>query len=133
VGLQTKKTVNKVQRSAALTSDDVSGANLLLNGVMNDLSPVAPDLPPLANSLLVSIGSRLSNRTREARERDQRIQDSNDKIGAYVAEAEKETDRAEKFSLYSRDAMRQLKPGFRTKTQVPRPRSKRSPEGGTPN
>jgi len=92
--------VNKAQRTPLANYDEVQGAYTLLNSVVSDLQATAPELLPMANSLLVSMQGRLAGRLAASRERDQRIHDSYDTVGAYVSEAEKENDRGEKFHHY---------------------------------
>ena len=71
----------------------------LLSSVMPDITVNAPNLLPEANALQAALTSRISNATREARERNQRIAESTDKLGALISEAEKANDKVVKYRL----------------------------------
>ena len=80
-------------------SSDLLSADHLLNAMLSDIAANAPNLSAEASAIKSALSARTSQKTRELQERDQRIEESADKLSAYISEAEKSTDSSDKYSL----------------------------------
>lgn len=92
-------------------SSNVEATLSLLSSVMPDITVSAPNLLPEAHGLLAALTSRASQATREARERNQRIEESPDKLSALISEAEKSNDKFLKYRLHTEAAQLALRDG----------------------
>ena len=87
----------------AMQSPDGSittSAERLLYAVLPDINQNAPELSGEATALKSISSAKTSQLTREARERDERIQGSEDKLAALIYEAEKADSKGVKRDLY---------------------------------
>jgi hypothetical protein len=91
-------------RTALQTSDinNITSADHLLNVILPDIAANAPELLPEADGLKIVSATRISQKKRESQEANKRIEESADKLGAMISEAERTTDKAEKFNLLTR-------------------------------
>ncbi|HVE56400.1 MAG TPA: hypothetical protein VNB22_06190 [Pyrinomonadaceae bacterium] len=89
-------------RNAMQSPDEsiLSSADSLLYAVLPDISQNAPELSGEATALRSILSAKTSQLTREARERDERIEGSEDKLAALISEAEKADSKNVKRDLY---------------------------------
>ena len=84
----------------------------ILNLNMRLISERAPERVADSMAVRTVLSSRLSQQSRTARERDERINNSSDKLGALIEEAEKTEDPLVKYDLYRRAAKLALDKGL---------------------
>ncbi|MFL6374877.1 MAG: hypothetical protein ACJ73D_09440, partial [Pyrinomonadaceae bacterium] len=94
------KLVVAKSQNAAEKGADAEGFFSLISNLVPDISAKAPDMLAAAKAVQSALRSRVSAESREAEERNQRIDDSSDPISATVAEAEKTDDKSVKRDLY---------------------------------
>jgi len=89
-------------RNAMQSPDEsiLSSADSLLYAVLPDINQNAPELSGEATALRSILSAKTSQLTREARERDERIEGSEDKLAALISEAEKADSKNVKRDLY---------------------------------
>ena len=78
----------------------ITSAESLLYAVLPDINQNAPELSGEATALKSILSAKTSQLTRESRERDERIEESEDKLAALISEAEKADSKNVKRDLY---------------------------------
>ncbi len=89
-------------RNALQASDahGITSADDLLNRILPDINANAPDLWAEASGIKAVLSAKTSQETRELQERNKRLAESADKLGALISEAEKTESKNEKSGLY---------------------------------
>lgn len=83
-------------------ADDIREADSLLYAVLPDMAANAPELAAEATGIKAALSAKTSQTIRNSQERNQRMEESADKLGAIIAEAEKTAGKIDKYSLYNR-------------------------------
>lgn len=101
--------LNTARNAFQMPNSDVSSAYNLLNIVTPEIAKNAPDFLGEASALQNALSTRVSQKTKEARDKFERINNSNDKLDALISEAEKTENKIEKYRLYVQAAQLALK------------------------
>ncbi len=80
-------------------SSDLQSAAQLLSAILPDINENAPELLAEASAIRFALSARTSQKTRELQERNKRIEESADKLSAYISEAEKSTNSTDRYVL----------------------------------
>jgi hypothetical protein len=96
--------LNKARDAVNSADANVETAHNLLRAVASEIRLKAPDLLAEASGLQLALSAKMSKRANESKEREKRIGESADKLGALISEAEKAEDEGEKYLLYVRAA-----------------------------
>lgn len=91
-------------RNAIILNSNLESSFKLLNAVISDINKKMPKLFGEANALGQTLSLKISQAARKIREREERINESLDKLSAIISEAEKSEDTAEKYLLFTRAA-----------------------------
>lgn len=94
----------KARNASVLLNSEFDEYFLLLTSLMGNISVTLPDLLPEANVIRAVLKTKSSLETREAEDRNERISNAEDKLGATISEAEKADNKAAKYDLYVRAA-----------------------------
>lgn len=101
-----KIALNKARNALQLSeADDIREADSLLYAVLPDMAANAPELAAEAAGIKTALSAKTSQIIRKSQERDQRIEEGADNLGAIIAEAEKTDGKIDKYSLYNRAAL----------------------------
>lgn len=100
--------LNKARDAVNYPDSNVEAVYNLLRAVVPDINLKAPDLLAEASGLQLALSAKMSKRANESKEREKRIGESSDKLGALISEAEKAGDEGEKYLLYVRAAQLSL-------------------------
>ncbi len=113
--------------------NNILAADYLLNAILPNIAANAPELSAEASGIKAALLARTSQKSREMQERNQRIEESADKLGALISEAEKTDDKGEKYSLLIRAELLAKKEGkFRLAVDLMEKTIEDKSEGGFP-
>ncbi len=101
--------INRSRNAARMPEGDTEGFFNLLSGLISNISIISPELLPNAAFVQTLLKARTSQESKEAQERNARINDSSDKLGAVIAEAEQTKHKGTKYELYVNAAHLALK------------------------
>ncbi len=98
-----KIVLNKGRNALQSTdANDILAADHLLAAVLPDIAANAPELSAEADALKGVLSTRTSQKNRETQEANKRIEESADQLSALISEAEKTSNRADKFGFLLR-------------------------------
>lgn len=100
--------LNKARDAVNYANSNVEIAYNLLRALMTEIRIKASELLTEASGLELALSAKMSKKANELKEREKRIAESSDKLGALISEAEKAEDEGEKFLLYVRAAKSSL-------------------------
>jgi len=104
-----KTVINKSRDALQMPSGDADTAFFLLSGIISEISTKFPELLQEASNIQLALKIRVSQTSKEAQERAERIKNSPDKLSALISEAERTDNQAEKYDLYVSAAQLALK------------------------
>jgi hypothetical protein len=104
-----KRVVAKSKNAAMMAGGDVETYFNLLGKLMPHISGDAPEFLEEATVIHTVLKNRTIQESRESQERNERINNSKDKLAAFIAEAEKTEDKGVKYDLYKSAAHLALK------------------------
>lgn len=96
--------LNKARNAVNSADSNVEAAYNLLRAVASDIKLKAPHLLAEASGLQLALSAKMSKQANESKEREKRIGESADTLGALISEAEKAEDEGVKYLLYVRAA-----------------------------
>ena len=92
--------LNKARNALQFSeSNDLLAADYLIKAILPDITANYAELSAEASAIKSALSARTSQKTRELQERDKRIEESADKLSAYISEADKSINSADKYSL----------------------------------
>ncbi len=92
--------------------NNILAADYLLYAILPNVAANAPELAAEASGIKAALSTRTSQQSREQQERNQRIEESTDKLSALISEAEKTDEKGgEKFNLLIRAQLLAKKEG----------------------
>ncbi|MEO8073221.1 MAG: hypothetical protein ABI686_08220, partial [Acidobacteriota bacterium] len=92
--------LNKARNALQLSeSSELRSADQLIFAILPDINANALELSAEASAIKSALSARTSQKSKELQERDKRIEESSDKLSAYISEAEKSANSSDKYNL----------------------------------